>query len=195
MKVYGITEYTKFSLKFYIKLANVIILEKTFVFRKLGERNVLQILRIVNIFSEKRPFPRKVERSFSFPLLYSSIANKSATYVLLLYNVHIHIYWRASVHGFTDQTGNGKTRAGHSLIYSRFAIRSPLNFFPWIADAHAFIFWTSIFAPPSAARRSTSGSLSEKVLNHSSLSWKDWLGIVGFYDFSLFSKLKKHIKQ
>ncbi len=32
------------------------------------------------------------------------------------------------------------SRAGHSLIFSRFAIRSPLNFFPWIADAPAFIF-------------------------------------------------------
>jgi hypothetical protein len=31
-------------------------------------------------------------------------------------------------------------RAGHSLIFSGFAIRFPLNFFPWIADAHAFIF-------------------------------------------------------
>jgi hypothetical protein len=31
-------------------------------------------------------------------------------------------------------------RAGHSLIFSWFAIRSPLNFFLWIADAHAFIF-------------------------------------------------------
>ncbi len=31
-------------------------------------------------------------------------------------------------------------RAGHLLIFSMFAIRSPLNFFPWIADAHAFIF-------------------------------------------------------
>jgi hypothetical protein len=38
-------------------------------------------------------------------------------------------------------------RAGHSLIYSRFAIRSPLNFFPWIADAHAFIFWISWTEP------------------------------------------------
>ncbi len=37
-------------------------------------------------------------------------------------------------------------RAGHSLIFSRFAIRSPLNFFPWIADAHAFILWISLFA-------------------------------------------------
>ncbi len=64
-------------------------------------------------------------------------------------------------------------RAGHSLIFSRFAIRSPLNFFPWIADAHAFIFWISLFARRSNARRSTSGSLSEKGLNPSSLSiWK-----------------------
>jgi hypothetical protein len=31
-------------------------------------------------------------------------------------------------------------RAGHSLIFSRFAIRSPLNFSLWIADAQAFIF-------------------------------------------------------
>ncbi len=61
-------------------------------------------------------------------------------------------------------------RAGHSLIFSRFAIRSPLNFFPWIADAHAFIFWISLFARRSNARRSASGSLSEKELNHSSLS-------------------------
>jgi hypothetical protein len=53
-------------------------------------------------------------------------------------------------------------RAGHSLIYSGFAIRSPLNFFPWIADAHAFIFWISSFAPRSIARRSNSGSLSDK---------------------------------
>ncbi len=30
--------------------------------------------------------------------------------------------------------------SGHSLIFSRFAIRSPLNFFLWIADAPAFIF-------------------------------------------------------
>ncbi len=51
--------------------------------------------------------------------------------------------------------------AGHSLIFSRFAIRSPLNFF----HAHAFIFWISLFA-----RRSTSGSLREEGLNHSSLS-------------------------
>ncbi len=28
-------------------------------------------------------------------------------------------------------------RAGHSLSYSRFAIRSPLNFFPWIAKAQS----------------------------------------------------------
>jgi len=55
-----------------------------------------------------------------------------------------------------------KGRAGHSLIYSRFAIRSPLNCFPWIADAHAFIFWISSFAPRSIARRSNSGSLSDK---------------------------------
>ena len=55
-----------------------------------------------------------------------------------------------------------KGRAGHSLIYSGFAIRSPLNFFPWIADAHAFIFWISGFAPRSIARRSNSGSLSDK---------------------------------
>ena len=62
------------------------------------------------------------------------------------------------------------TRAGHSLIFSRFAIRSPLNFFPWIADAHTLIFWISLFARRSNARRSTRGSLSEKGLNHSSLS-------------------------
>ncbi len=62
-----------------------------------------------------------------------------------------------------------KARAGHSLIFSRFAIRSPLNFFPWIADAHAFIFLISLFARRSNARRSTSSSLSEKGLNHSSL--------------------------
>jgi hypothetical protein len=61
-------------------------------------------------------------------------------------------------------------RAGHSLIFSRFAVRSPLNFFLWIADAHAFIFLISLFARRSNARRSTSGSLSEKGLNHSSLS-------------------------
>ncbi len=60
-------------------------------------------------------------------------------------------------------------RAGHSLIFSRFAIRSPLNFFTWIADAHAFIFLISLFARRSNARRSTSGSLSVKGLNHSSL--------------------------
>jgi hypothetical protein len=61
-------------------------------------------------------------------------------------------------------------RAGHSLIYSRFAIRSPLNFFPGIADAHAFIFWISSFAPRSIAPRSTSGSLSDKMLiTHRSL--------------------------
>jgi hypothetical protein len=63
-------------------------------------------------------------------------------------------------------------RAGHSLIFSRFAIRSPLNFFLWIADAHAFIFGISLFARRSNARRSTSGSLSEKGLNLSSLSIK-----------------------
>jgi hypothetical protein len=54
------------------------------------------------------------------------------------------------------------SRAGHTLIFSRFAIRSPLNFFLWIADAHAFIFLISLFARRSNARRSTSGSLSEK---------------------------------
>ncbi len=58
-----------------------------------------------------------------------------------------------------------KGRAGHSLIFSRFAIRSPLNFFPWITDAHVLIFLISLFT-----RRSTSGSLSEKGLNHLSLS-------------------------
>jgi hypothetical protein len=58
-------------------------------------------------------------------------------------------------------------RAGHSLIFSRFAIRSPLNFFPWIADAHAFVFLISLFARRSNARRSASGSLSEKELNRS----------------------------
>ncbi len=56
MKVYEITEYTKFPFKFYNKLANVIILQKTFVFRKLDERNILEILRFVNIFCEKRHF-------------------------------------------------------------------------------------------------------------------------------------------
>ncbi len=71
-------------------------------------------------------------------------------------------------------------RAGHLLIFLRFAIRSPLNFFLWIADAHAFIFRISFFARRSNAhrsnarrsnaRRSTSGSLSEKGLNHSLLS-------------------------
>ncbi len=61
-------------------------------------------------------------------------------------------------------------RAGHSLIFSRFAIRSPLNFLLWIADDHAFIFWISRFARRSNARRSTSGSLSGKELNYSSLS-------------------------
>jgi hypothetical protein len=60
--------------------------------------------------------------------------------------------------------------SGHSLIFSRFAIRSPLNFFLWIADAPAFIFWIFLFARHSNARRSTSGSLSKKGLNHSSLS-------------------------
>ncbi len=64
-------------------------------------------------------------------------------------------------------------RAGHSLIFSRFAIRSPLNFFPWIADAHAFIFCISLFA-----RSSTSGSLSEKGINHSSLSITIWIFII-----------------
>ncbi len=53
-------------------------------------------------------------------------------------------------------------KAGHSLIYSRFAIRSPLNFFPRIADALAFIFWIAIFARRSIAHRSASGSLSDK---------------------------------
>ncbi len=56
------------------------------------------------------------------------------------------------------------------LIFLRFAIHSPLNFFPWIADAPAFIFWISLFARRSNARCSTSGSLSEKGINHSSLS-------------------------
>jgi hypothetical protein len=65
-------------------------------------------------------------------------------------------------------------RAGHSLIFSRFAIRSPLNFFPWIADAHAFIFLISLFARRSNTLRSSSGSLSEKGLNHSSLSINIW---------------------
>ncbi len=71
----------------------------------------------------------------------------------------------------TQETSHCKKgRAGHSLIFTWFAIRSPLNFFLWIADAHAFIFWISLFARRSNARRSTSGSLSEKGLNHSSLS-------------------------
>jgi uncharacterized membrane protein YbhN (UPF0104 family) len=61
-------------------------------------------------------------------------------------------------------------RAGHSLIFLRFAIRSPLSFFPWITDALAFIFLISLFARRSNARRSTSGSLSENGLNYSSLS-------------------------
>jgi hypothetical protein len=63
-----------------------------------------------------------------------------------------------------------KSRAGHSLIFPRFAIRSPLNFFPWIADARVFIFLISLFARRSNARRSTSGSLSDTGINHSSLS-------------------------
>ncbi len=67
------------------------------------------------------------------------------------------------------------SRAGHSLIFSRFAVPSPLNFFLWIADAHAFNFWISLFARRSNARRSTSGSLSEKGLNHSSLSINIWI--------------------
>jgi hypothetical protein len=83
------------------------------------------------------------------------------------YLITIIILLRSSCHGFityshyTHCTGNSKhtyipkneialfpssafmylgARAGHSLIFSWFAIRSPLNFFPWIADAHAFIF-------------------------------------------------------
>jgi hypothetical protein len=75
-------------------------------------------------------------------------------------------------------------RAGHSLIFSRFAIRSPLYFFPWIADAHAFIFLISLVARRSNARRSTSGSLSEKGLNHSSLS------IILSYFYIFFAKLE-----
>jgi hypothetical protein len=75
----------------------------------------------------------------------------------------LNVHW---VQAVCDPREN--SRAGHSLIFSRFAIRSPLNFFTWIADAHAFIFWISLFARRSNARRSTSGSLSEKGLNHSS---------------------------
>ena len=32
-------------------------------------------------------------------------------------------------------------RAGHSLFFSRFALRSPLNFYPWIAIALPLILW------------------------------------------------------
>ncbi len=66
-------------------------------------------------------------------------------------------------------------RAGHSLIFSRFPIRSPLNFVLWIADAHAFIFGISLFARRSNARRSTSSSLSEKRPIHSLLSINIWI--------------------
>ena len=53
-------------------------------------------------------------------------------------------------------------RAGHSLFISRFALRSPLFSFPWIAIALALIQPISRFAHRSIALEKTSGSLSEK---------------------------------
>ena len=53
-------------------------------------------------------------------------------------------------------------RAGHSLFISRFALRSPLISFPWIAIALALIWPIFRFAHRSIALRKTSGSLSEK---------------------------------
>ena len=54
------------------------------------------------------------------------------------------------------------SRAGHSIFISRFALRSPLISFPWIAIALALIWPIFRFAHRSIALRKTSGSLSEK---------------------------------
>ena len=69
---------------------------------------------------------------------------------------------------FVSQWKN--TRAGHSLFISRFALRSPLISYPWIAIPLALIWPIFKFAHRSIALRKTSGSLSEKsakTQNHS----------------------------
>ena len=53
-------------------------------------------------------------------------------------------------------------RAGHSLFISRFALRSPLISYPWIAIALALIWPIFRFAHHSIALKKPSGLLSEK---------------------------------
>ena len=58
---------------------------------------------------------------------------------LILY--HIYMYFKMSIQGTFAILPNNIlfSRAGHSLFISRFALRSPLFSFPWIAIALALI--------------------------------------------------------
>ncbi len=85
------------------------------------------------------PENRNGKNVFSFS---DSTCLTTSQFTLDLKNLLANVFGPAIVNlsGHSFRAGIPAARAGHSLIFSKFAIRSPLNFFPWIADAHAFIF-------------------------------------------------------